>query len=82
MAFPPSSSGSDGRNASHVEMQPDAQHDGAPAGLTFSQSELPVVAVFNTPATLGGYSASNSNPARPTSEDNNVGQLPPTGLRR
>lgn len=78
--FPTSYSG--GKNESHVEMQPDALHDGAPAGLTFSQSELPVVGTFNSPASLGGYSASNSNPTRPTSEDPCVGILPPTGLRR
>lgn len=80
MGFPTSYVGE--KNESHVEMKIDAIHDGAPAGLTFSQSELPVVGVFSTPATLGGYSASDSNPTRPTSEDTCVGILPPTGLRR
>lgn len=39
------------------EQVEDYQHDGAPAGAWFSDSELPVVAVQGgPPATTGGYS--------------------------
>jgi hypothetical protein len=41
----------------HPEQVEDAIHDGAPAGLTFGDSELPVVSVAGgPPARLGGYS--------------------------
>lgn len=39
------------------EQQPDAIHDGAPAGLFFSDAELPVVAVpGGQPMTTNGFS--------------------------
>lgn len=70
------------RNASHVEMQPDAVHDGAAGGGL--ESQLPVSGNFSTPMTLGGYSASPNRPEQLTSSQQgmNVGSLPPTGMRR
>lgn len=82
MALPTGGGSSGYRNESHKEMQPDAIHDGAPGGLFFSESELPISGTFSNPATLGGFSPSSTNPTRPTSEDTNVGTLPPSGLRR
>lgn len=86
MASPPflGNSATVERNASHVEAQADAIHDGAPAGLFFSESELPVAGTFSHPMTLGGYSASPSRCAQPQADDptHGTGTLPPSGLRR
>lgn len=82
MALPTGSGASGYRNESHREMAPDAIHDGAPGGLFFSESELPISGTFSNPATLGGFSPNSSNSVRPTSESTNVGSLPPTGLRQ
>lgn len=61
------------------EQQPDAIHDGAPAGPWFTDAELPSVAVAGgSPATTGGYSP---DPSRTPQIDTNP-TAPPTGIRR
>lgn len=84
MALNPSGGNASGKNQSHVEMQPDALHDGAPGGRYFNESELPVAGTFNTPMTLGGFSPSPTNSPQLSSEQAgmNIGVAPPTGLRR
>lgn len=82
MALPTGGGSSGYRNESHKEAQIDAIHDGAPAGLFFSESELPISGTFSNPASLGGFHPSPTNPTRPTSEDTCSGTLSPTGLRR
>jgi hypothetical protein len=72
-------------NASWIgpEGQPDAKHDGAPAGELPSDSELPVRATHGGPsATTGGYSASPSNEPLPAPGSCDGDGLPPTGLRK
>jgi hypothetical protein len=63
------------------EQQPDAVHDGAPAGPFFTDAELPSVAVLGgAPMTLGGYSP---DPSRtPQGDSMDPPTLPPVGLRR
>ncbi len=62
-----------------TEQQPDATHDGAPAGPWFTDAELPSVAVLGgPPMTLNGYSPDPS----PTPQIDKDPTMPPTGLRR
>ena len=55
----------------------------APAGMAFSEGELPVVAVHGgDPMSLNGYSASGGQaPLPPPGSDEGCG-LPPSGRRR
>ena len=65
------------------EQDPNFDQGGAPAGPTFSESELPVVSVpGGNPFTTGGYSpqADQDKLPRPGSTDGNG--LPPTGVRK
>lgn len=68
------------------EQQADAIHDGAPAGLYFSDSELPVVAVLGgPPAQLGGYSPDPSQTPQISNVDDPLGTQSykcPQGLAR
>lgn len=68
------------------EQKEDAIHDGAPAGLTFSDSELPVVAVpGGSPMRLGGYTPDPSpTPQASTGQDpRSLGvTAPPSGIRK
>jgi hypothetical protein len=77
----PTGSENTGRNKSHVEMNADARPSGALPPL---ETELPVAGTFSNPASLGGYSPSPNRSAQQTSTEQgmNVGQLPPTGIRR
>jgi hypothetical protein len=77
----PTGSENTGRNKSHVEMNPDARPAGALPPL---ETELPVAGTFSSPASLGGYSPNPNRSAQQTSTEQgmNVGQLPPTGIRR
>lgn len=62
-----------------VEQNPNATHDGAPAGPWFTDAELPSVAVLGgQPMTTNGYSP---DPSQTPQEDKNP-TAPPTGLRR
>ena len=79
MASSPNASAVPFPTESVKEQQPDAQHDGAPAGPWFTDAELPSVAVAGgSPATTGGYSP---DPSRTPQVDTNP-TAPPTGIRR
>lgn len=78
-------SGDVGKNASHVEQQPEALHDGASGGLFFNESELPVSGTFSHPMTTGGFSSSpvRSEQKQGLSDAAGAnGGLPPSGLRQ
>lgn len=68
------------------EQQEDFLQGGAPGGLTFSESELPVVAVLGgPPMQLGGYTPDPSRTPQISNEDDPRGityLVPPSGLRR
>lgn len=66
------------RNASHQEQQPDAIHDGAPGGLFFNESELPVAGTFSKPMTTGGFSPGSATRL----PQDNPDPVAPSGLRR
>jgi hypothetical protein len=78
-------SGNEGSNKSHVQQAGgDVLHDGAPGGLTFSESELPISGTFAHPMMLGGFSPSPGRTPQPQADDpsRGTGSLPPSGLRR
>lgn len=63
------------------EPRVDAEHDGAPAGKTFSNSELPVVPVHGgSPVRFGKPSYSTSNPSLPM-DPHEGATKPPSGKR-
>lgn len=68
------------------EQVEDAQHDGAPAGLYFSDGELPVVGCFGGfCATTGGYSPDPNPTPMPSTVEDPMGLSylkAPEGLRR
>lgn len=65
-----------------LEQNPNATHDGAPAGPWFTDAELPSVAVLGgQPMTTNGYSPDPSN-APQSYGPTDSGTAPLSGLRR